>query len=199
MVIPRFVTDRSDSVFLCCVCFEHRVKKGKNLLCSYTQSCTCTNKWDPLSCHDTSVLHTPSSEQCQWDDTYRFHWLAEAFLSSFVTRSLSSSALLSSLWWGRICWHPTDVCYPEKRRTPPSHREKGVLNYIFLQLRMCCGCNVTQTINGYRKKYRVMGNYVWATCTSCISVKDEATFYKDNRFVLFEKAIIWKAWPDLQE
>ncbi len=27
-------------------------------------------------------------------------------------------------------------------------------------------------------------------CNSCIRVKDETTIYKDNRFVLFEKAII---------
>lgn len=111
MVMPCFVTDRCDSV-----CFEHKVKQGKNLLwfCILSHAHIQTNQTCfPVKTH---VLHTPSSVQCQLNDTYSFHWLSEAFLSFSVTQSLSSSALwLSSLWWGRICWHPT-VCVSATRK-----------------------------------------------------------------------------------
>jgi len=100
-------------------------------------------------------------------------------VSQFFFSSLTQLAVMRKdpLKTNSMC-----VSYPEKRRTPPSHKEKGVLNYICLQLRMCYGCNVTQTNKGSEKKCR---DDVLATCISCISVKDEAIFYKDNRFILF--------------
>lgn len=159
MVVPRFATDtRSDSVF-----WASSQTRKKPVVFLYYHAHVQTNQTCfPVKTH---VLHTPSSVQCQLNDKYHSHWLAEAFLSSSVTQSLviqlSDSACCDEE--GSVDIQRRACLLPGKRHTHPSRGEQGVLNYICLQLRMCCGCNVTQTNNGWenvRQKNRV-GDDVW--------------------------------------
>lgn len=196
MVIPHFVTDRSDSVVLCC--FEHPVKQGK----------TCCVPNTHVQTNETCFPVICSSHIFPWTMSVRRYipfplacWGISELFCHTVSQFFCSLTQLAVMRKDLLTPNSVRVCYPEKRHTPPSREEKGVLNYICLLLRMCCGCNVTQANNGSEniktKKYRE-GDDVWVTCISCNSVKNEATIYKDNRFVLFEKAI-WEAWPDLQK
>ncbi len=148
--------------FVLCVFWASSQTRKKPVVFLYTQSCTYTNKLDLLSCQDPCSSHTFLCT-CQLNDTYSYHWLSKVFLSFSVMQSLISSALwLSSMWRGRICWHAT-VCVSATRKkdTHPITQRTGILNYICLQLRMCCGCNVTQTNNGWKKI--LSGRWCWAT------------------------------------
>lgn len=118
-----FITNRSLCFCVMCV-LSIQSKKEKTVVFLYIHSHAHvqTNQICFLSRH---ILHTPFSVQCQLNDTCSFRWLAEAFLSSSVMQSLSSSALwLSLLWWGRIYWHPTAcVSATQKKDTHPCHAE----------------------------------------------------------------------------
>lgn len=190
MVIPHLVTD---SVFLCVLSIQSN--KGKKKTVVFLIHSHAHKQMRPAFL--SFVPHTSSSEQCQWHDTYRFHWLAGAW--ALLSRSLSVLQLSDSARCdeeGSVDTQQRACLLPRKKTHTPSRGETGLLNYICLQLRMCCGCNVTQTNNGsdnIRQKNGV-GDDVLVTCISCNSVKNEA-IYKDNRFVLFEKRIIWKTWP----
>lgn len=127
------------------LCFEHPVKPVVFLIHSHAHVQTNETCF-PVICSSHTFLWTMSVRRyipfplACWGISELFCHTVSQFFSSLTQLAVMRKDLLTP--------NSVRVCYPEKRHTPPSHGERGVLNYICLQLRMCCGCNVTQANNG---------------------------------------------------
>lgn len=125
-VMPCFVTDRCDSVFLFYVCFEHPVKQGKNLLCFYIFSHAHIQTNQTCFPVKTHVLHTPSSVQCQLNNTVSIGFLRHFW--AFLSRSLSVPQLSDSARCDEEGSVDTQQCaclLPGKKTHTPITRRTG--------------------------------------------------------------------------